>query len=184
MPSVGGPTPPPLPPDDDGGGDGGPGNNRWWWIAALAIIAIAAVIIVFVLASNGDDDDTSPTTSSSTSTSTTVAPTTTTEASTTTRPATTTTAATPTGAPQITSFSGPDSVECNAPTEVELSWATENATRTTISIDGPGVFAEYGPNMTTLLPFACDGDSHSYTLTAIGSDNRTASQTKTITQAS
>jgi predicted metalloprotease len=180
MPQTGEPGgPPPIPPapgGDDGDGDGG--NARWWWIAVAAVVVIGIVILVIVLLAGGDDDDDSSaaTTSSSTSpssTSTTQPPDTTTQP-----PETTTTVP---AAPEISSFTGPDSVRCDADTNVQLSWSTENANRTTISIDGTQ-FGEFGPSQSQSLPFTCDGNSHTYLLTAFGANNRSVTESKTVTQ--
>jgi hypothetical protein len=78
-------------------------------------------------------------------------------------------------------FSGPTTVQqCNAPTSVQLSWLTQNATRVQLSIDNGGVFATY-PNgaQSPLVYLACDGKAHTYTLTASGGGTR-ASRTVTV----
>jgi hypothetical protein len=63
---------------------------------------------------------------------------------------------------------------------VQLSWSTENATRTTIAIDGAAQPGSFGPSATEDLPFACDGGSHAYLLTAFGAGDRTVTETKVI----
>ncbi len=83
-------------------------------------------------------------------------------------------------APAITSFVTPDNIDChngNSQT-FSASWTTTNATKTTISIDGPGIYKTYGPNGSDSPPFNCSS-SHSFLLTAYGQDGRTV--TKTIT---
>jgi hypothetical protein len=177
-----GPPPPgPPPPTGDGGRGDGESNAKWWWIAAIAILAIAIIVLAIVLIAGGDDDDTSTTTSSSSSTSTSTSTTSTTAPPTTTAAPPTT--APPAPNPEITGFSGPASVSCTSDTTIQLAWSTQNASRTTISIDDGGVFAEYGPSGTENVPFACTGDGHTYTLTAIGADNRRTTSRITVAQA-
>jgi hypothetical protein len=65
---------------------------------------------------------------------------------------------------------------------VQLSWSTENATRTTMTIDGAAQPGSFGQSATQDLPFACDGSSHTYLLTAFGAGDRTVTDTKTISQ--
>jgi hypothetical protein len=89
--------------------------------------------------------------------------------------------AAPTGpAPTITSFHTPDNIDCHNGNfqTFSASWTTTNATKTTISIDGPGLYKTYGPNADESLPFNCSS-AHSFTLTAFGANGKTA--TKTIT---
>ena len=83
-------------------------------------------------------------------------------------------------APTIASFTGPDSVSCTSDTTVQLSWSTENASRTTISIDGAAQPGSFGASATQDLPFPCSGSSHAYLLTAFGANNRTVTQTKAV----
>jgi hypothetical protein len=43
------------------------------------------------------------------------------------------------------------------------------ATGVTISIDGPGIYDRYNDTTgSALVPFACNGDSHTYLLTTVG----------------
>jgi hypothetical protein len=84
--------------------------------------------------------------------------------------------------PSIASFSAPSSVTCKAATTITLSWSTKNATSVTISIDGPGIFSTYSPNGSASVPFACDGHSHTYLLTAKGPKG-TATSTRVVSQA-
>jgi hypothetical protein len=69
-------------------------------------------------------------------------------------------------------------VQCNAPTEIELTWTTSGAVKVTLLIDGR-TFAAYGPGPQDHLEyFACDGRPHTYTLRAeAGADTATASTT-------
>lgn len=87
---------------------------------------------------------------------------------------------TSTTAPTISSFTTPDNIDChngNSQT-FSVSWATQNATKVTISIDGPGIYDTYGPNGNTSLPFGCSS-SHTFLLTVFGTDGTTV--TKQIT---
>jgi hypothetical protein len=96
-------------------------------------------------------------------------------------PAAPTAPAAPAGpAPTITSFHTPDTIDCHNGNFQTFSagWTTTNATRTTISIDGPGIYKTYGPNANESLPFNCSS-AHSFTLTAFGANGKTV--TKAIT---
>jgi hypothetical protein len=84
--------------------------------------------------------------------------------------------------PTISSFSAPGQVTCKAATTITLSWTTKNATSATISIDGPGIYNTYPANGSASVPFACDGHSHTYLLTAKGSKG-TATSTRVVSQA-
>lgn len=83
-------------------------------------------------------------------------------------------------APTIATFVTPENIDCHNGNQQNFSasWTTTNAVKTTISIDGPGVYKTYGANGSDSLPFNCSS-SHSFLLTAYGQDGRTA--TKTIT---
>jgi hypothetical protein len=88
------------------------------------------------------------------------------------------------GGPRIISLTGPPvPVQCNAPTDVELHWETLGAISVTLRIDGGPVFATYadGPN-DKLVPLACDGKPHSYTLTARAADGRITTKTLRLTE--
>ncbi len=80
----------------------------------------------------------------------------------------------------ISSFTTPDNIDCHNGNlqNFTASWTTQNATKVTISIDGPGVYATYGPNDSTSLPFNCSS-SHTFLLTAYSAGGQTA--TKSIT---
>ena len=81
-------------------------------------------------------------------------------------PPTTTTGAS--NSVRITNFTvSPGSpITCNSPTMVELKWTASGATSVVLSIDG-SQFATYsGGAQDHLEPFACDGRSHTYLLTA------------------
>jgi len=88
----------------------------------------------------------------------------------------------PTGStPVITSFHTPDNIDCHNGNfkMFSASWTTTGATKTVISIDGPGAYKTYGPNGSDSLPFNCSSP-HTFLLTAYGSGNRTATRTITL----
>ena len=83
-------------------------------------------------------------------------------------------------APVISSFSTPENIDCHNGNfqNFSASWTTQNAVKTTISIDGPGIYKTYGPNDSDSLPFNCS-TPHTFLLTAFGQDGHTV--TKSIT---
>jgi hypothetical protein len=86
-----------------------------------------------------------------------------------------------TTAPTIQSFTTPENIDChngNLQT-FTASWATQGATKVTISIDGPGIYDTYGPNGSTSLPFNCSS-SHTFLLTAYSADGKTATKSVTL----
>ncbi len=84
----------------------------------------------------------------------------------------------------ISSFTVPSTVNCNSPTTIGVSWSTSNASTVQLSIDG-AVFKTYsGSNGSDVVPFACNGRSHTYTLLAQDSSGAHATQTQTVTQIS
>ncbi len=88
---------------------------------------------------------------------------------------------TPAGpSPVITSFTTPDTIDCHNGNFQTFSaeWTTTNAVKTTIAIDGPGIYKTYPANGSDSLPFNCSSP-HTFKLTAIGQDGKTV--TKTIT---
>lgn len=88
------------------------------------------------------------------------------------------------GGPHIIRLSGPAlPVQCNAPTSVELHWETRDADSVTLRIDAEPIFATYGGGSNDkLVPLACDGNAHRYTLTARAADGRTATRSLTLTE--
>jgi hypothetical protein len=84
-------------------------------------------------------------------------------------------------APVINSFETPESIDChNGNFQMfTATWTTTNATKTTISIDGGGVYKTYGPDDEASLPFNCSSP-HTFVLTAIGADGKTASRSVTL----
>lgn len=159
---------------------------------ALPVLALGLTALLAACGASGGADDASPSTAPL-KTTTTVASA---QATTTAPPAPTTTAAstgsgtkttTPTTAPApstpkptITSFTTPDTIDChNGMSQMfTASWSVANATKVTISIDGPGIYKTYAATDSDSFPFGCQ-TSHSYLLTAYGADGSTA--TKTIT---
>ncbi len=75
----------------------------------------------------------------------------------------------------------PSDVSCTSSTTITVSWSYQDATSLTISIDGPGAYATYGPTGSDALPFACDGNPHTYTFTATGPGG-TTTNTNTVLQ--
>jgi hypothetical protein len=67
---------------------------------------------------------------------------------------------------------------------VVLEWKVTGAEKATLSVDGPGLYAEYGAKDSATLNFPCGGDpgsyqTHTYTLKAIGPGG-TRSKTLTV----
>jgi hypothetical protein len=84
-------------------------------------------------------------------------------------------------APVITSFQTPENIDChNGDFQTfSASWTTTNATKTMISIDGPGGYKTYGPNDSDSLPFSCSS-AHTFLLTAYGHDGSTVTRSITL----
>jgi hypothetical protein len=138
-------------------------------IAVLVVGALAGAGVALATRDSDDDSSSPSTTSSSTTTSsssTTSSTTTTTSSTTTSTTVPTTTTSTTLAAPRIVSFTGPPEASCPAQT-VTLSWSTQHASGTLLSVDGdtPSVQAAAG---STAAPFDCDADSQTYTLTTTG----------------
>jgi hypothetical protein len=83
--------------------------------------------------------------------------------------------------PVINSFSTPENIDCHNGNlqNFTASWSTTNATKVTISIDGPGVYDTYAANGSTSLPFNCSS-SHSFLLTAYGANGHTVTRSITL----
>lgn len=83
--------------------------------------------------------------------------------------------------PAITSFTTPENIDCHNGNfqQFTASWTTTNATKVSISIDGPGVYKYYPANGSDSLPFSCD-TPHSFLLTAYGADGSTVSTSITL----
>jgi hypothetical protein len=84
-------------------------------------------------------------------------------------------------APVITSFNTPATVDCDASNSpfFSASWTTTGAVKTTISIDGPGIYKTYGPNASDSLPFNCSS-SHTFLLTAYSASGVRATRSITL----
>jgi len=81
----------------------------------------------------------------------------------------------------IDDYDVPSSVDCSGEDpQVSLSWSVANADRVTISVDGPGVYAEYGPSGQTSILFPCPGP-HTYLITGYGQNGQTTTRTVTVT---
>jgi hypothetical protein len=72
----------------------------------------------------------------------------------------------------ILSFGVPQTIQCDHANQttpsVHLTWRTANATGVSISIDGPGKFADYPAGGSADLPFACSVAQHTYLITTQG----------------
>lgn len=86
-----------------------------------------------------------------------------------------------TSKPVIDSFTTPESIDCHNGNlqNFTAKWSTTNATKVTISIDGPGVYDTYGPSGEASLPFNCSS-SHTFLLTAYSADGSTTTQQVTL----
>jgi hypothetical protein len=83
--------------------------------------------------------------------------------------------------PVINSFTTPENIDCHNGNlqNFTAKWSTTNATKVTISIDGPGIYDTYGPSGETSLPFNCTS-SHTFLLTAYSADGTTSTQQITL----
>ena len=84
-------------------------------------------------------------------------------------------------APVIDSFTTPDDIDChngNLQT-FTAAWTTTGASGVSISIDGPGVYAEYPADGEADLPFNCSSP-HTFVLTAHGADGTRTSRQVTL----
>jgi hypothetical protein len=144
-------------------------------IAALAALFLALLVVAFLLGRAGRGG--APTSAATAVAQATLAPTQVATAPPTATAATATPGPTATPAPAptgqaILSFGVPQTVRCDAsgqPATVHLTWTTADATGVSISIDGPGKFADYPPSGSADLPFACSEAQHTYLLTTHGS---------------
>jgi hypothetical protein len=71
--------------------------------------------------------------------------------------------------------SGTDQVQYQG-RPVVLEWKVTGADKTTLSVDGPGVYNQYGTQDSATLTFPCNGDpgsyqTHTYTLSGLGPDS-------------
>jgi hypothetical protein len=66
---------------------------------------------------------------------------------------------------------------------IHLVWRISGATGVTLAIDGPGIYDSYsGTSGDIDVPFACEEEQHTYTLTTTGGDGPPASETRTISR--
>jgi hypothetical protein len=66
---------------------------------------------------------------------------------------------------------------------IHLVWRISGATGVTLAIDGPGIYDSYsGTSGEIDVPFACEEEQHTYTLTTTGGDGPPASETRTISR--
>jgi cytoskeletal protein RodZ len=181
VPDYGGPDGPGGPGGPGGGGNGDGGGDddddarrrRILLYSLGGIAAILVIVIIILLVSGGGDDNNKPTSTTSTSTtSTSTTSTSTTSTSTTSSPTTA-----PPQAPTITSFTN-DTPNCQT-NQINLHWTTQNAVGVDISIDGPGKYQSYGASGSAQVPFVCGG-SHTYLLTAKGSNGSTSQRMITV----
>jgi hypothetical protein len=167
-----------------GGGPGGPGeggggydddeegDKRKLWLIAGGVLVLGLLIggLIAVLASGGGDDNASTSTSSSSTSS-----------STTSSTVTTTTPTTQPAGPSILQFiPNPSPYNCPGNGQIQLSWSTQNTTGVTISIDGAGIYGNYGPTGNTNVPFVCPATQHTYLLTATGSNGQKPQKTLVV----
>lgn len=84
-------------------------------------------------------------------------------------------------APVINTFVTRDNIDCHNGNfqNFSASWTTTHAVKTTISIDGAGIYNTYAANADTSLPFNCSSP-HTFLLTAYGSDGKTVSRSITL----
>jgi cytoskeletal protein RodZ len=165
------------PPERGGGGDGDDEEKRnllWVIVGAVLVIGLLIGALVAVLASGGGDDSASDSTTTSSST----VPPTTTPA--TLPPPSTTIATNPPTSPPTNPSSptptvnqiniNPNFIACYQGTSktVTISWTSNNANQTTLSVDGPGLYGTYGPSASVQLGVGCDDTTHHYTVTAKG----------------
>jgi hypothetical protein len=66
------------------------------------------------------------------------------------------------------------------PPTVALTWATQNASGVDLSVDGPGFYGSYGAAGSQILNVVCDGHTHTFRLTAKGTQGQTATKTISV----
>jgi hypothetical protein len=142
--------------------------------AVLGVLLVALVVVIAFLIVRGSQGGAQPLSAATAVTQATQAPTATTAPPTATPTAV---SATPTPAPAptgqtILTFVVPATIKCDAADQttppVHLTWTTARATGVSISIDGPGKFADYPASGSADLPFACSVAQHTYLLTTQG----------------
>jgi hypothetical protein len=141
---------------------------------ALAGVLLGALIALLVGGGNGTSH------TAATTTTTTSSSTTTTSSSTTTSSTTTTTA--PVGPPRVLQFSANQTnPPCTPSTNIQVTWATQNAQTVTLAIDGGGTINLPTTTGSRLVAFSCPPASHTYKLTANGANGQRDSQTIVVT---
>jgi hypothetical protein len=142
--------------------------------AVLVVLLVALIVVVAFLIGRGAQIG-GPTSAATAATQSSQAPATPTAAPATATPTAVTATATPTPAPTgqtILTFNVPQTVKCDAAYQttplIHLTWTTVLATGVSISIDGPGKFADYPANGSADVPFACSVAQHTYLLTTHG----------------
>jgi len=144
------------------------------------------VVAIAATACSSSAKSTAPTTTSTRGFATSTAAATTTPPATSSSTAThaPTTSASPTsGKPVEQSLTIPKTNHCTTSGTIDIAWRFANATSMTLSIDGPGEFASYGPSGRASVPFACDGNPHTYMFTATGPGG-TTTDTRTVSPGS
>ncbi|GAA1647976.1 hypothetical protein [Actinoplanes couchii] len=86
----------------------------------------------------------------------------------------------PATGPIIAAFGVTQHPSCPTGKPVVLSWRVTGAERTTLSVDGPGVYDTYGAEASATINFPCDDQAHTYTLAVAGPEG-TESKTLTVT---
>jgi len=174
-----------TPPTGGSGGDDESRRRRMLIIGGIVVVVGVLAGVGIALATQSDDSTSSTTTTSSSSTSSSTSSTSsstsstssTSTTSTTSTTASTTTTTTTVPVPRIVSFIGPPAASCPSAT-VQLNWSTQNASGTTLSVDG-GATTPAPATGATAAPFDCDAPSHTYTLVTTGG-SPAASQSVTV----
>jgi hypothetical protein len=158
----------------EGTGDEPPDRRLGLLLGGIALAGVLlGALVALLVGSGGGSSHAVATTSTSSST------TTTTSSSTTTSSTTTTTA--PVGPPQVLEFSANQTnPPCTPSTNIQVTWATQNAQNVTLAVDG-GTVGGFGPTGSHLVAFSCPPASHTYKVTANGANGQTASRTVVVT---
>jgi len=139
--------------------------------AVLGVLVVALLIVLAFLILHGSQSAGTPLSAATAATN----ATTPTPAPPTATPTAVTATATPVPAPTgqtILTFVVPQTIRCDPADQttplVHLTWTTVRTTGVSISIDGPGKFADYPASGSADLPFACSVAQHTYLLTTHG----------------
>jgi hypothetical protein len=145
--------------------------------AVLGVLLVALLVVIAFLVGRGSQGSGAPLSAATAGAQATQAPQspTPTGAAPTAAPTAVGATATPVPAPTgqtILTFVVPQTIKCDAADQttpsVHLTWTTAKATGVSISIDGPGKFADYPASGSADLPFACSVAQHTYLLTTQG----------------